>query len=141
VLAQLDAIIRPYPPVSPSIPALVPDGYDLLVARLRSVGQYSKGGVDISIENVPIEKLVSLTRFVREYKYRQIGHLVQLYRSRGISLFDLAAGQLNATQMSIATPPVVEESGGQFVLVEGSTRATFCRTREFHKSNVWSCVA
>jgi hypothetical protein len=50
-----------------------------------------------------------------------------MYKRSGIPLFDSAAVTLNTGEKSIVTPPVVEESGGQFILVEGSTRATFCR--------------
>jgi hypothetical protein len=70
---------------------------------------------------------VSLTRFVREYKYRQIRHLIDLYKRLGITLFDPATVSLSTGEKSIVTPPVVEAAGGQFILVEGSTRATFCR--------------
>ncbi len=127
VIAQLDILIEPYPMLPPQVPVFGADGHDLLLSRLKSVWQYSKSGVDVAIENVPIERLVSLTRFVREYKYRQIRHLIQFYRHLGIPLFDPAAVTLNTKESSIVTPPVVEESGGHFILVEGSTRATFCR--------------
>lgn len=127
VLAQLDKLIKPYPTVLPPVPVFAADGHDLLLSRIKSVGQYSKSGVDVCIENIPIARLVSLTRFVREYKYRQIRHLIQLYGNLGIPLFDPAAVLLNTGESSIVTPPVVEESGGQYIVVEGSTRATFCR--------------
>jgi hypothetical protein len=81
----------------------------------------------VSIENVPTDRLVSLTLFIREYKYRQMRHMIKLYRDLGLPLFDPAAVLLNTQASSIVTPPVVEESGGEFILIEGSTRATFCR--------------
>jgi predicted acylesterase/phospholipase RssA len=127
ILAQLDNLIGPIPTEQLFVPVFQSDGHDLLLTRIKSVGQYSKAGIDVSIENIEIERLVSLTRFVREYKYRQIGHLILLYRQLNIPLFETAAVGLRAGESSIVTPPVVEESGGKFILVEGSTRATFCR--------------
>lgn len=127
VLARLDELIEPYPVTPPAAPVFGADSHDLLLDRIKSVGQYSKPGVTVNIERIPIEKLFSLTSFVREYKYRQIRYLIELYNTLGISLFDPAAVILNTGEKSIVTPPVVEESGGQFILVEGSTRATFCR--------------
>jgi hypothetical protein len=127
VLARLDEIIGPDPAVPLGVPVFRGDSHDLLLSRIRSIGQYSRPGADVSIENVSIERLVSLTRFVREYKYKQIRHLIQLYRNLGVPLFDPAAVLLNTGESSIVTPPVVEESGGEFILIEGSTRATFCR--------------
>ncbi|MGY3479378.1 patatin-like phospholipase family protein [Bradyrhizobium ottawaense] len=125
ILGQLDSQINA-PQAAPFTPTFESDGHDLLLKRIRSVRQYSKAGIDISIENVPIDRLVSLTRFVREYKYRQIAHLIRLYRQSNLPLFDTAMVRLGMAS-SIVTPPVVEEAGGRFILVEGSTRATFCR--------------
>lgn len=126
VLARLDELIGPYPVPPPEAPVFGAGSHDLLLDRIKSVGQYSKPGVDVTIENTPIEKLVSLTHFVREYKYRQIRHLVELYKTLDIQLFDPAVVMLNTGEKSFVTPPVVEESGGQFILIEGSTRAKFC---------------
>jgi predicted acylesterase/phospholipase RssA len=109
------------------VPRFATDGHDLLISRIRSIAQYSKAGVDINIENIEISNLVSLTRFVREYKYQQIRHLIKLYQDTATPIFSPAAVALATGESSIVTPPVVEESGGKFILVEGSTRATFCR--------------
>jgi predicted acylesterase/phospholipase RssA len=129
VLEQLDRIIETStPPPSPRyVPKFEADGVDVLLSKIKSVGQYSKADVDVSIENVSIDSFVSLTRFVREYKYHQIRHLSQLYRQLGLPLFGPAIVQLDSGQSSIITPPVVEEAGGQYILIEGSTRAIFCR--------------
>jgi len=137
ILARLEDLIEPYPATPPPVPVFEAGGHDLLLARIKLVGQYSKPGIEVSIENVPLERLVSLTRFVREYKYRQIRHLIDLYKGLGIPLFDPAAVGLNTGEKSIVTPPVVEAVGGQFILVEGSTRATFCRDEEI---SVMNCV-
>ena len=127
VLAQLEKLIEPYPTTTPARLELSAGGHELLLTRLQTVRQYSGPNIELSIENIPVEKLVSLAQFVREFKYRQIRHLVELYNQASISLFDPAIVTLDKGIESLLTPPVVEESGGQFILVEGSTRATFCR--------------
>jgi hypothetical protein len=109
------------------LPVFETCGQDLLLSRIKSVSQYSKPGVEISIENISLDRLVSLTRFVREYKYRQIRHLIELYKRLGVTLFNPTQVTLNTGKKSIVTPPVVEAAGNQFILIEGSTRATFCR--------------
>jgi hypothetical protein len=63
----------------------------------------------------------------REFKYNQIRHLVDIYRGLGLELFEPVAIQFANNQNSIVTPPVVEAVGDRFVVIEGSTRATFCR--------------
>jgi predicted acylesterase/phospholipase RssA len=118
VLARLEALIKPCP-MTPPVPIFAGDGHDVLLARIKSVGQYSKPSVEVDIENIPLERIVSLTRFVREYKYSQIRHLIDMYKRSGIALFDAAAVSLITGEKSIVTPPVVEESGGQYILVEG----------------------
>jgi len=135
VLARLDELIEPYPTTAPPVPVFETSDHDLLLARIKLVGQYSRPGIDVSFENVPLDRLVSLTRFVREYKYRQIRHLIDLYKRSGIMLFDPTAVSLNTGEKSIVTPPVVEAAGSQFILVEGSTRATFCRDEDISAIN------
>jgi len=135
VLARLDALIEPYPTTPPPVPVFEAGGHDSLLARVKSVGQYSRPGIEVNVEKIPLDRLVSLTRFVREYKYRQIRYLIDLYKRLGIMLFDPAAVNLNTGEKSIVTPPVVEAAGDHFVLVEGSTRATFCRDEDVSEIN------
>lgn len=109
------------------IPSLVNDSQDNVLQLLKSVSQYGKVGVTLSFETVPLQNLASLTSHVREYKYRQIQHLIEYYRAKRLSLFQAGAVELGEGKRTIVTPPVVEHAGGKFVLVEGSTRATFLR--------------
>ena len=113
---------------------IVQGGQDQLFELLGTVGQYAKQEVDLAIENVQLDRLVSLTRFVREYKYKQIYHLVKQYSRFSIPLFAAAIVRLQGGKQSILTPPVVEEFGGKFILIEGSTRATYCRNLGIYKS-------
>lgn len=108
-------------------PIVVSDSQGELFKRLRKVSQYSKSGVDITFESIRVADLLSLANYVREYKYNQIRSLVGLYREKNISLFEPAAVVLTGSHKSIVTPPVVEASGSRYVLIEGSTRATFLR--------------
>jgi hypothetical protein len=57
---------------SPTPPSIISGGQDQLLKYLSGVGQYAKSGVDLTLENVALDRMVSLTRFVREYKYKQI---------------------------------------------------------------------
>lgn len=124
---QLDTFFQDTSTIGIEPPKLLAGQQDLLIKRLKSVGQYAKVGIDVSIQTISLDRLVSLTRFVREYKYRQIRHLMHIYSNSNIALFDPAYIALRGQQSSLVTPPVVEASGEHFILVEGSTRATFSR--------------
>jgi hypothetical protein len=126
ILGQLDQYLQSSSS-SAALPNIVAGSQDQLIQHLRSVGQYAKAGVDLTIENVPVASMLSLTRFVREYKYKQIQHLIGLYSRHDVPLFTPATIDFREGKKSILTPPVVEESGDNFVLIEGSTRATYCR--------------
>jgi hypothetical protein len=109
-------------------PALIKLRDEDVIAPLRKVHQYANANeVTISVERISTKKLVATSRLIREYKYHQIRHLIDMYRRLGIELFEPAAVLLRHGLKSIVTPPVVEELGGDLILIEGSTRAIFCR--------------
>jgi hypothetical protein len=108
-------------------PVIEASTWDELHDALRRVSQYRISGTRITYQKVPVNKLVSLTRFVREYKYKQIGHMVNLFNNSKLDLFTHAAVRLMGGQKSLITPPVLEQAGSQFLLIEGTTRATYCR--------------
>jgi predicted acylesterase/phospholipase RssA len=110
-----------------TVPFLVRVAAEEVINPLRFVGQYSKENVSIGIETVHVQQLAATSRFTREYKYNQIRYLIDMYRRLGFELFEPVAVQFANGLKSIVTPPVVEEAGGRFILIEGSTRATFCR--------------
>ena len=110
-------------------PKIVTDSQDELLSRLKKVSQYSKPSVKLSLEEIPVSKLVALTNYVHEYKYRQVQHWSKLFQQNSLRLFESAAIELPQGAKSIITPPVVEDAGGKYVLIEGSTRATFLRDR------------
>lgn len=99
-----------------------------IVKGLRRVRQYSGSDIGIELRSVPVEKLVSLSRFVREYKYRQIDLLHSTYGTSSLTAFGPAQVALgDGRQTTLVTPPVVEQNGDQFILIEGTTRATYLR--------------
>jgi hypothetical protein len=108
-------------------PALYAGHQDDLFRRLKRVSFYSRPDVELTLENVPISRLVSLARYVREYKIKQVNHLMAAYNDAKIPLFSAAAVRFASGKHSIVTPPVVECAGNNFVLIEGSSRATHCR--------------
>ena len=107
-------------------PKLKEGGDERLRSALRRVKQYSNSDA-IEIRSVPLRSVVSLTKCVREYKILQSEYLVDLYRANGIPIFSPCALTLSEGRFSLITPPVLEESGANFVLVEGSSRAVYCR--------------
>src|SRR5439155_26562774 len=89
-------------------PSLTRGDWDSLERRLRNVRQYGDGRVRMSLQAVPLKAFMSLTRYVREYKYRQVDHLAAFYRQIGLDLFTVAHVRFFDGQESIVTPPVVE---------------------------------
>lgn len=110
-----------------SVPQIRAGRQDVLLSAIQNVRQYQRDGVSVSLESVPISSIVSLTLYAREKKYRQTPYLVRLYRDRGLQLFEPAYVDFGDGKTSLITPPVVEESGGKFILIEGTNRATYCR--------------
>jgi hypothetical protein len=127
ILRQLEAGIEKGKLQTNAVPTLSPMPAEGLIARLKSIRQYEKSGVTITIEQVAIRNLVATSRFTREYKYNQIRGLVDLYHRFGLHLFQPAIVDFGNGKSSIVTPPVVEFTDGKYILIEGSTRATFCR--------------
>jgi predicted acylesterase/phospholipase RssA len=109
------------------LPDLVPYDAERLCDMLKKgVGQYSKPGVTLTVEEVEVERVLSLTRLIRAYKYRQVIRLAELFRERRIPLFGPAAATLADGTGSILAPPVVEVSGDRYVGIEGNTRTYYC---------------
>jgi hypothetical protein len=120
-------------------PTLVRSQWDSLHDALKRVSQYSSPDVKLVFQEVPINKLVALTRFVREYKYAQIDHLLAMYKACNVDTFSPAVAQFGDGQSSMVTPPVVERSGDRFILIEGTTRAVYFRDNGLE--SMWGVVA
>jgi predicted acylesterase/phospholipase RssA len=106
-------------------PKLLSDSEDTILRRLKGVSQYGKNGVEISLEIIPLSSLLSLSSYVSEFKYRQAQFWAEEHRNAGIKLFAPSAIEMLGNVRSIVAPPVVEQSGKSFVLIQGSARAKF----------------
>lgn len=108
-------------------PSVTSGGIDPLIAKLRTVAQYSNISVKIDIAEIELSKIVSLASFIREFKYNQVEHIVNIFNSIGSTPFSPAMIQLDGGYSSIITPPVVEKSGENYIVVEGTARAVYAR--------------
>ena len=113
---------------------VVPGRESDLIDRLKTVDQYKHA--DVEIEKIKIEDVKSLTEFVHEFKYRQIPTLVRKFEGSGVDLFGCAAVEFDNGSYSFITPPVVEELGGKFVLIEGTTRLTWLKKNGYLEATV-----
>ncbi|MCZ6651944.1 MAG: patatin-like phospholipase family protein [Planctomycetota bacterium] len=100
---------------------------DDLIARLRGVPQYSSQDVEIRVETISLDEVLSLATYIREYKVRQARLLVKLYQDQGFDLFEPAAVVLSNGVRSLLTPPVIEHAGDHGIVIEGSSRIACCR--------------
>lgn len=129
ILAQWSAKVN----VEASRPQLTGIAEQEVLIRLRKVRQYEPSSVNMRFEDVQVADLLSLTRYVREFKSRQIIPFVELLKDYGLSLFSPSAVVLSGGKHSVIGPPVVERSGNNFILIEGTTRAVHCRDRCIEK--------
>lgn len=81
---------------------------------------------DMAYECIPFEKLKFMNPFIRALKYKQIDSLYELYKDNNIVPF--AAAELTfsgSNKCSVVGPPVIEEMGGEYYVIEGNTRLTY----------------
>jgi hypothetical protein len=103
-------------------------GLDLVIERLRSIEQYSSKEVSVTLEEVDVRRIVFLTKYVKSYKYGQIGRLIDMYKNKGFRLFESVQVRYMSSEFDITmplTPPVAEEHGGHLFLLEGNSRVTY----------------
>jgi len=136
IVAIRDRLRRFFPnaQLAPSTrPRLIAGKLKNLMSALRRVQQYARPKVKLSLGTIPIDSMVFLTRYVRDYKYRQIHYLLKLYYENFLGCFEPAVVDFGEGHRSIVTPPVVEESSGKYVVIEGSSRAVYCRDNKIDK--------
>lgn len=98
-----------------------------ILDKLRQfVPAYSTAGTKLSMERVRVESLELLTKFVRGYKFKQIQQMFELYAGRNLDPFDAAEVHYKEDFSTLVTPPVAEDTGKAYVLVQGNTRALYC---------------
>jgi predicted acylesterase/phospholipase RssA len=93
-----------------------------LLSELRNVWQYSGPNVTLDVEEIDFSKLTFLTRYVKGYKYRQIGELFNLYTQNKFSIFEPVALDFGSGKLSYVTPPIIEVHDGKFFVIEGNAR-------------------
>ncbi|MCB2215110.1 MAG: patatin-like phospholipase family protein [Desulfobulbaceae bacterium] len=96
-----------------------------LFKKLRNVKQYNFSNIEFSIEEININEIIFLTKYVRGFKYRQINNIIEIYKRNNFELFTPIQLLLKENKYSIVTPPVIESHGDNCYLVEGNTRLTF----------------
>lgn len=105
------------------VPTLDTFPEDKLCKYLKvGVPQYSHANVKISVEEVTIAGVKSITKFVRAYKYEQVLHLVDDMRDGGVEMFSPCCVTLADKTVSLMVPPVFELHGDTYIGIEGNTR-------------------
>ena len=101
-------------------------GVDELLKRLKTVREYGRR-VRLSLEEVDVSKIIFLTKYIKSYKYHQIKRIFEIYERNGIDLFESVqirySGDIDV--IMAVTPPVAEEHGGNYYLLEGNSRLTY----------------
>ena len=100
---------------------------DLITRLKRFVTPYGHQDVQLEINRVRVNTLVSLSKVVKAYKYQQISYLHQLFVRHGLTPFQLATVEYAAAQSTILTPVVAELSGEQPILIQGNDRSAYCQ--------------
>ena len=78
------------------------------------------------METVRLDSIVLMTRLVRGFKFKQIQTLFDLFKNANLAFFDAAEVRYAEGLSTFVTSPVVEYSGGRYILVQGNTRALYC---------------
>lgn len=112
------------------------DPADLLTRLKDNVHFYRDPGVQLAIEEVDVSKVLLISRYVRAFRYKQIHSLVTHYQEQDLDLFTAAQVSLHGGETSYVTPPVVEQTGSQFVALEGNTRFLYCLNNSIPKLKV-----
>jgi len=97
-----------------------------VITLLRRVIQYGDRDIEIRMEKLNVTRLQSLTRYVKGYKFRQIGKLIEMYNEKNVPLFYPAKLIYDNDKESIITPPVIEKHNNKYILIAGLTRALYC---------------
>jgi predicted acylesterase/phospholipase RssA len=97
---------------------------EILTARLQQVAQYGHEGVMFEIEDVPLEKLRCLTKYVQEHKYKQACAIAEIYQENDVPLFRPACLISGEERPVFLLPPIVEKDrySGNYYVVDGLAR-------------------
>ncbi len=98
-----------------------------LIDRLRQVPAYKLASIRMQSVTVTSDILVMQKR-IKEFKALQIRSFMSDLTDNGCNFFKPMQVQLAGTNSSIVTPPVLEETSGALVVIEGNTRLHHCFT-------------
>jgi predicted acylesterase/phospholipase RssA len=96
-----------------------------LFDKLKGVRQYREAKFDLEYVSLDDDLLV-LESGVKEFKFLQIEGLIGAFEAQGVELFYPQEVVFSDGTSSIVTPPVLESSGGDLVVIEGHTRIYYC---------------
>lgn len=102
-----------------------PGTEDELFKKLKKVKQYENRQVSLDYEELKIEDLTFITKYVRGYKFRQIENIFDIYKSRGVEIFSPMKVNLADNKSTLITPPIIEKHGDSYYVIEGNTRLTY----------------
>jgi len=111
-------------PFAPSL--IVQDPAEVFDLLQKGVRQYRSAKVTLNTTTLSTKDLLALSTYARAYKYVQIDRLVNAYKAMKQDPFTGLAVVLRSGKKSILTPPVVEVRKEGPVVIEGTTRATYC---------------
>lgn len=91
----------------------------------QGVEQYAGPNCTIELEEVPLDRILVLNKYLRASKYKQIGYLYSAFEEAGLRYFEPAYIEIRGRFVSPVTPPVLEETGDRCVAIEGNTRVYY----------------
>lgn len=96
---------------------------EVIIKALKTIPAYQN--CEISYQDVLLDNVIFLTRNVLNYKYQNIEGLCDFYKNKHIATFSGAAFVLGEGKRSIIGPPVFEQYGSNYVVIEGNTRVRY----------------
>ena len=111
---------------------------DDLIAKLRKIKQYASTDIKISFQEVNIDQILYLTRYIKSYKYNQISNIFELYSSNSCKYFESISIDYDAVKMHV-TPPILEKHNNMYFLIEGNSRLTYCH-KELKMKQIYAVV-
>jgi predicted acylesterase/phospholipase RssA len=130
---KFKSVIR-IPDVKPS--RIYTDQAPKITKLLKRVWQYASKEVTLNVEEVNIEKLIFLTRFVKGYKYRQVEELIKLYEQNGHKPFNPIKINFTNNKHTYVTPPIIEVHDSKFFVIEGNARILYAYKNRIAKLKV-----
>lgn len=99
---------------------IVKETEDAIIERLKNIKFYKNASLEF--QDVEVDNLKFITRYVLNYKYQNIDTLYKIYINNGLVPFEPASFLFYKDKHSLIGPPVVEECNGEFYIIEGNSR-------------------